>query len=159
MLNIARFKRPLGIIFGGAAILFISLAMFPIAAVIIILNALFIASMFGIIFAYHRLIWASVFGDPPYNRAQQYALGVFLWGFALILGASTSVWIRVLDAEPTAYFTVAAARHAAIIGAWCQVTAPAFGEGFFAGSERKVLWSAVTISTIIAIILIMLQFK
>lgn len=135
----------------------ILLTIAPLDKAIIVLNSLFAGSIFGIVFAYWRLIFATILGAPPFDRARQYALSVFIMWIAICMFVATSIFSRSTGHDPTPYTLTAAGRYLLIVAAWLQVTAPDFGMGFFAGKDRKILWTAVAIATIVAITLIIAQ--
>jgi hypothetical protein len=140
-----------------AGLLTITIFPYDFKNVITVLNGLYVGSMFGIIFAYWRLIIATIVGHPPFDRARQYALSVFiLWG-ALNCFIFGSVWSKSAGVDTHVYFYSIVGRYGGILAAWLQVTAPGFGEGFFHGRDRKVLWIAVAISTAVSAFLIFAQ--
>jgi hypothetical protein len=146
------------IIFGACCVGFAALlVVFPILDLIIVLNSLYAGSLFGIIVAYWRLIIATVAGSPPFDRARQYALGVFILWAAYSGTVLISIYVHASGIATPTYLMIIASRYAAILAAWLQVTAPDFGEGFFAGRDRKVLWIAVALSIAASMVLIIAQ--
>ncbi len=140
--------------FAGLAFLF---ALGPVQDLITLLNGILAGSLFGILFAYWRLAIATVVGAPPFDRARQYALSVFILWIVIAVLVFGSIWTRSSGVWTPPYFYAVAIRYGAIIAAWMQVTAPDFDEGFFSGKDRKVLWTAVLISTVSSLFFIFAQ--
>lgn len=132
-------------------------ALIPLELSIVMLNGIYFGSIIGIVVTYWGLIKATIIGAPPFDRARQYALGVFAIWLAYTATVFISIISRAAGDDVTPYYIVAASRYVAIIAAWLQVTAPDFGDGFLFGRDRKILWSAVTISIIISIFIIFAQ--
>lgn len=149
------------VVIGIAAFALIGLSLIltilPLGKTIVMLNGIYAGSVIGIIFAYWRLIAATVIGDPPFDRARQYALGTFFLWSAYTATVFISIIVRASGGDPAPYMIVAGSRWIAIIAAWLQVTAPDFGDGFFGSADRKVLWIAVLISATLSVLMIVFQ--
>lgn len=139
------------------AILIAMLKLFPLNSLITVLNGVFIGSICGIVFAFWRLLKSTVIGAPPFDRARQYALSVFIMWIAIFLTALISIISRASGNDPVPYALVAASRYFVIIAAILQITAPDFGSSFFAGKDRKFLWTAVIIGLVVSSVLIFAQ--
>jgi hypothetical protein len=143
--------------FGLAALFFVLFYSLRPDNLIILLNSVFIGSMVSVVVAYHELIWQAIRGDGVYDRIRQMTLGFALTWVVIVIGASTSIYIRLADLPATAYTSVAIMRYLSIIAALLQVTAPDFGLGLFHGRDRKILTASLGFGLITAMVFIVLQ--
>lgn len=142
----------------GLASLFLFLIYaIPADHLIILLNSVFVGSMVSVAVAYHELIWQALAGDGIYDRIRQMTLGFALCWLVIVIGAATSIYIRLADLPAATYTSVAAMRYISIIAALLQVTAPDFGLGLFHGRDRKVLISSLGLGLLTAAVLSVLQ--
>lgn len=130
---------------------------FTPANLIILLNGLFVGSLVSIAIAYHELVWMAIRGDGIYDRIRQMTLGFAVQWLVIIIGASTSIYIRMADLPTTTFTMVALSRYLAIVAAILQVTAPDFGLGLFHGRDRKVLTASVITGLIVSFAVIVAQ--
>lgn len=126
------------------------LALFPINALIVVLNGVFIGAMVTVALAYGPIFLNSMMGVSPYDRVRQMTLGFTAVWLAYGLTVASSIYIRVNGMEVTATSLTAASRYFAILAAYLMVTAPDFGYGVFYGRDRKLLYAALFAGAVVA---------
>jgi hypothetical protein len=142
-------------IIGGFSLLY---NVFTANELIVLLNGLLVGSLVSIAVAYRTLLWEAIAGDiENYTRYKQMTLSIFLQWLVIVIGVSSSIYIRAIDLPTTAFTLVAFARYLAIIAAILQVTSPDLGHGAFFGRDRKVLALSFGIGASVALFLIYVQ--
>lgn len=124
---------------------------------IIVLNGLFVGSVITVALTYSNILVASVFGDGPYDRVRQMALGIAIAWVAIVIGVISSVIGRANGQYITLTEYTPISRYLAVVAAIVQVTAPDLGEGIFFGRDRRLLYIGVAAGLAVAIAVILLQ--
>jgi len=127
--------------------------------IIVILNGAFAGVSAAVLVAYRKLVWAALWDWKEYNGARQMALGIFCLWIAFEIQRAYSIlfrvventdWLRSIPFIPLSIFF-------AIIGGVLQITASEYDFGPFSSRDKKTLWSAGIIGTVVAIVLIYIQ--
>lgn len=130
---------------------------FSPSTLISLLNGLLAGAMASIGVTYHRLLWDAWVNPNDFGRVRQMSLTIAGQWVVIILGCTTSIYIRSADMPSTAFATVSFARYLAIWMAIFQVTAPDFGQGVFFGADRKFLGLGIISGLAVAVATILAQ--
>ncbi len=138
------------LLLSGAAFTTLAVGLDP-GTLIITLNSLFVGTMISITVSYGGVLFPAMFGVKPYDDVRQMAIGIMLSWSAYGMVVISSVYVRAADLPTTSLLWSALGRWIAINSAIIQITAPDFGQGFFYGRDRKLLWGGLLAGSIFAI--------
>jgi hypothetical protein len=140
-----------------AALFYVLLQIFGLNTLIAVLNGACIGALLAITVTYSRVMRSWFFGYDEATGVSMFGLFFVLLWAVIGLFVFNSIYLRAADEEYTALLTTAIGRYVLIISAWGLIASLDYGETWFYGRDRKLLYAGVTAGTLIAAILIWAQ--
>lgn len=124
---------------------------------IVILNGLFFGSVVALAVIMRKLGWNAFMGRLKYGDATVFTLGLCLVLAAVVMGVSSSVWLRATGVNVPSLTLTAFARYTVSVGFIVISYAPDFGLGLFDSRDRRLVLISVGVGIAVAASVILAQ--